>query len=120
MYIDWTAPFWNGSPITGYKIYILEHDKVTYTQESVECDGTSTDVIANTICHVALDTLIVPPWSLTLNEEVWVKVIAYNVYGDSPFSEPGNNGLVKLIPDAPIELLNDPIATDHTKIGFSW
>jgi hypothetical protein len=30
----------------GYRIYILEHDKVTYTQEAVECDGYSASVIA--------------------------------------------------------------------------
>lgn len=47
MYVEWVEPFTNGSPITGYRIYVLEHDKVTYTQESVECDGTTTDVINN-------------------------------------------------------------------------
>ena len=120
MYIDWEAPFWNGSPITGYKVYILEHDKVTYTQESVECDGTSADVIANTICHVSLSNLIVPPYSLVMNEEVYAKIIAYNVYGDSPFSEPGNNGLVKLVPDAPVNLANDPTVTDDTRIKITW
>lgn len=31
MNIQWVEPFTNGSPITGYRIYILEHDGVTYT-----------------------------------------------------------------------------------------
>jgi hypothetical protein len=42
-----------------------------------------------------------------LNEEIWAKIIATNVYGDSPYSSAGNNGLVKLIPDAPVNLIND-------------
>jgi hypothetical protein len=60
------------------------------------------------MCFIYLDTLIVEPYSLVLNEEIWAKVIAYNVYGDSPYSEPGNDGLTKLIPDAPVNLENDP------------
>jgi hypothetical protein len=47
-------------------------------------------------------------------------IIATNVYGDSPYSEPGNNGLIKLIPDAPVNLLNDPVVTDAFSIKFTW
>jgi hypothetical protein len=71
MYIDWEEPFTNGSPITGYRIFVLQHDKVTYTEVPVECDGYSTEAIESQICTVALDTLIVEPWSLVMNEEVW-------------------------------------------------
>lgn len=55
-----------------------------------------------------------------MNEEVWVKIIAVNVYGESEISEPGNDGLVKLIPDAPVSLVNDPSVTDDDKIKFDW
>jgi hypothetical protein len=72
MYINWDEPFINGTPITGYRIFILEDDFVTYTEETLECVGTDASLILNTICHVALDTLIVQPWDLTMNEEVWV------------------------------------------------
>jgi hypothetical protein len=64
--------------------------------------------------------LIVEPYSLVLNEEVWAKVIAENFYGDSPYSEPGNDGLTKLIPDAPVNLLNDPTQTSADSIRFTW
>ena len=36
-FIDWETPVLNGVPITGYKVFILEHDGVTYTQETVGC-----------------------------------------------------------------------------------
>jgi hypothetical protein len=60
---------------------------VTFTQESIECDGTSSTVIANTICQISLSKLIIEPYSLVMNEGIYAKIIAYNVYGDSPFSE---------------------------------
>jgi len=120
MNIDWVEPFTNGSPITGYRIYILQHDGVTYTQEKVECDGTSSAVIANTFCQVSLANLIISPYNHVLDESVWVKIIAENFYGDSLISEPGNGGLVKLVPDAPINLANDPSVTIDTRIKFTW
>jgi hypothetical protein len=69
-------------------------------------------VINSRECFIWLDTLIVEPYSLVLNEEIWAKIIAINVYGDSPFSEAGNDGLTKLIPDAPVNLANDASETD--------
>ena len=41
--IDWSAPSENGSPITGYKVYIRQLDMI-YTMDLVNCDG-STDSI---------------------------------------------------------------------------
>lgn len=38
--IEWSDPIDNGSPITGYKIYIVEHDSDVFTFEGTECDGT--------------------------------------------------------------------------------
>jgi hypothetical protein len=93
---------------------------VNYLEETVECVGTSTDVIDNQICHVALDTLIVPPWSLVMNEEVWVQIIAFNYYGESLISDSGNNGLIKLIPDAPVNLLDDRSVTNDDRIKFTY
>lgn len=72
------------------------------------------------MCYIWLDTLIVEPYSLVLNEEVWAKIIAINFYGDSPYSEPGNNALTKLIPDAPVNLQNVPAETDAFSIVFTW
>jgi hypothetical protein len=77
-------------------------------------------VIANTICQISLSKLIIEPYSLVLNESMYAKIIAYNVYGDSPYSEPGNGGLVKLVPDAPINIFNDPVITSDIRIRFTW
>jgi hypothetical protein len=68
--IEWSEPVDHGSPITGYKIYIIEHDSVVFTQEATECDGTSSDVITNRRCEVSLFTLIEAPWALELDESI--------------------------------------------------
>ena len=110
----------NVSPITGYRVYIQEHSQGTFTQEQVNCLGSSAQVIAEQKCFINLDTLIVAPYSLVLNEDIWAKVVAFNVYGDSPISDAGNNALTKLIPDAPVNLANNPAVTNALRIGLSW
>jgi hypothetical protein len=49
-----------------------------------------------------------------------VKVIAINVYGESDYSEIGEGAVIKLRPDAPINLENDPAITDAFSIAFTW
>lgn len=72
--VDWEAPNDHGSPITGYRIYILQHDKVTYTEEAISCIGTSTDLIDSTECYVSSFDLIISPWDLVKDEEVWAYI----------------------------------------------
>lgn len=37
-----------------YRFYVLEHDGVTYTEETVECVGTNADVVSNRQCTISL------------------------------------------------------------------
>jgi hypothetical protein len=67
-----------------------------------------------------LAKLIIAPYNHILDESVWVKIIAENLYGDSLISEAGNGGLVKLVPDAPVNLANDPSITSDNRIKFTW
>lgn len=43
--ISWSAPVDNGSSITSYTILIREGDGVTYTEDTVNCDGTESSII---------------------------------------------------------------------------
>ena len=118
--ISWSEPVTNGSPITSYSVFVKKHAEETYIQESVNCQGSSAFTVTNRQCSIALATLIVTPYNLVLNEGIYVKVISTNVYGDSPKSDAGNGGLVKLVPDAPINLANDASITDANLIRFTW
>lgn len=44
---DWNEPVPNGSPITGYKVFIRESDGTTFTEENVQCIGNDATVMAN-------------------------------------------------------------------------
>jgi hypothetical protein len=68
--IDWVEPVTNGSPITAYRIYILENDGLTWTEETVECIGNSADVLANTACEVSSFTLLENPYNLVEGDSV--------------------------------------------------
>lgn len=94
--IEWNDPIANGSPITGYKLYVRSGDDITYTQENlpVECDGLNSDVIDNRICTISLETLKAVPFSLIKDDSVWVKIISQNLYGDSVISEAGNGAVI--------------------------
>lgn len=54
--VTWVAPNPRGTPITGYKIYIRQSD-LTYTQESVSCEGDSPAVISAQSCNIPLLTI---------------------------------------------------------------
>jgi hypothetical protein len=48
--IAWSEPINNGSPITGYRLFIREHLSDIYSEESVECVGTSESVVSARTC----------------------------------------------------------------------
>lgn len=77
-------------------------------------------MVANRICNIYFDTLTAEPYNLVLNEPVRVKIIAINYYGESDYSEIGEGAVIKLRPDAPINLENDPTITDAFSIAFTW
>jgi len=38
VYVDWVAPFNQGSPITGYKVVIRHADEVNFSEELTDCN----------------------------------------------------------------------------------
>jgi hypothetical protein len=112
--ILWSEPITNGSPITAYRIYIRESDLTTFTEETVDCDGTDSEVVSGKTCSVNLSTLVSSPYSLVENDSVVVKIISVNVYGESDQSSQGSGAVVQIVPDAPINVANDPLTTSET------
>ena len=51
---------------------------------------------------------------------MYAEIISVNVYGSSVYSSAGNGAVIQLVPDAPIDLTNDPSTTTDTLIRFTW
>ena len=54
------------------------------------------------------------------DESVYAEIISINFYGSSVYSSAGNGAVIQLVPDAPIDLINDPTITTNTVIRFTW
>lgn len=67
--ITWSEPVTNGSPITAYKILIQQKDSA-FTEETVECVGSSAGVISGRTCSIALATLKASPYLLVKGDSV--------------------------------------------------
>lgn len=47
-------------------------------------------------------------------------MIAFNAYGQSEMSSVGNGGIMVYVPDAPVNLQNNPLVTSDSVIEFTW
>jgi hypothetical protein len=73
-----------------------------------------------TECSVPISVLILTPYSLSWGSNVHAKVIAYNVYGDSLTSEPGNEAIILTVPDSPVSLVETVSERTDNSITFTW
>jgi hypothetical protein len=119
MEFTWDAPYNNGATITSYTIYIQQADGL-FVQELVDCDGRSSEIVANTKCIVPIATLEATPFLLVQGQEVWAKVTATNSYGTSEESVAGNSGVIVVVPFPPISLRDDVDTTTAFVIGLLW
>ncbi len=77
-------------------------------------------ILSATKCSVPIVTLRSTPFSLPWGSNVFVKVIASNLYGDSVESEEGSQAIILTNPDAPRYLLENLSARSSNSITFSW
>jgi hypothetical protein len=118
--IYWTAPSDQGSPITGYKVYIETSTTGVYTIDLDNCNGSDATIITNTECTIPLSELIASIYNLDWGSEINAKVIAFNLYGDSTESDVGNGAIILTNPDAPVNLIEVYAERSATSLGLSW
>jgi hypothetical protein len=75
-----------------------------YSEELTYCDGSVYVIFTNTACTVPLSALTASPFFLTMGMSVYVRVVAYNAYGDSAASVVGNGALIVYVPDSSTDL----------------
>lgn len=99
--ITWTAPNNGGSPITQYYVAIRESDGATFTQDLVNCPGTTTATLTTQTCTIPFSALKAAPYSIEWATLVYAKVRAVTLVGTSPFTAVSNGIEITNEPDAP-------------------
>lgn len=120
MQIDWSTPNYRGSAITAYIIKVRGSDEITYTEDTVNCDGSDPLIRDATSCQIPFTALRTTPFSLQWGSSIWAKITAVNIYGNSVVSDPGNDAIILRVPDIPLDFSNVPEVTSATQIGLSW
>jgi hypothetical protein len=118
--VSWTLPTDNGSPITSYKVFIKEISTDVYTQESVDCDGTNSDVIADKYCLINISTLLAAPYNVDGGDSIYAKVQTANIYGETDISLEGNGAYYTRVPDQLISLTEDNSVRTLSTNGLTW
>jgi hypothetical protein len=118
--INWARPNNRGSAITGYIIKIRHSDELTFTEDTVNCDGSNSANKDATSCAIPFATLRTTPYSLPWGSSVFAKVTAINTFGQSAESASGNNAVILRVPDVPIMFQNVPAVTNRAQIGLMW
>ena len=78
-------------------------------------------VISDTQCAVPKLSLRSAPFNLPWGSSIYVKVIAYNNYGDSLESSVGNGAIIILTnPDAPVNVIEVYSERTATTLGLMW
>lgn len=120
MLISWTAEYDGGSTLTAYAIYILHSDGISYSQDLVNCDGSTSLILTNLQCSVPISTLRSTPYSLPWGSSIQVKLTTTNAVGTSDYSLVGNGAIILTNPDRPVNLQNNPAETSSNQVGIQW
>lgn len=60
------------------------------------------------------------PYSLSLGEDIFAKVLATNIKGDSIESDVGTGATIITTPSIPLSLLEDTSLRTDTSLGLTW
>jgi hypothetical protein len=88
--INWVKPFNGGALINGYRVEVKTVLGI-FTQELNKCDGSEEAIVDATECNVYFEDLMASPFDLDLGAVIEVRMLAYNYYGDSAYSDVANS-----------------------------
>lgn len=62
---------------------VRQNDGFSYTEDVVSCDGSDSGILTALECTIPTTTLTSAPYSLSLGNSVFAKIVATNVKGES-------------------------------------
>lgn len=97
-------------------------DLISFSSDEMDggCDGTQLTIIQEKSCSVLVTTLLDAPFEIPWGSEIWARVKAFNIIGESIFSVPGNDAVILSVPSAPTNLVDVPEITNGFQIGLQW
>lgn len=117
--VDWSTPGNNYKTITAYRVLIKDQDSGEFSEHATLCNGSSTEVVANTLCTIPVSSLR-SELGYELGDIPQFKVAAYNARGFSTNSDANTTGAV--IKTEPSRM--DPVvrnsATVENSIVIDW
>lgn len=96
------------------------YDGTTYSQILDHCDGTYQTIVTTKQCTIPKDILHDPAYDLPWGSDIYARVTAFNLYGQSETSEDGNGGTIVHQPERPINLVEDYSLRTPTTLGLIW
>lgn len=82
--VTWQHPYNGGSAITAYTVAFRLSDGVTFSPSLSECVANDATVLAEAKCVVPSAHFTEAPFNLEWGSNVFAKVTASNIRGDSP------------------------------------
>jgi large repetitive protein len=98
----------------------IENSSGTGVEDTAECDGSDSDIVADLSCSFTMATLLSSPYSLSVGDSIIATVEAMNNYGYGAAS-PASNGalLVQTEPATPAAPTRDS-ATTKDSLVIDW
>ena len=117
--IAWTAPSNNHVAIDAYQILIIT-SLGTYVEDTTNCNGADSLVLANMYCLVQMSVLQASPYSLILGDLIAAEVLAHNARGWSIPSLPNTSGSqIQTVPSQ-MAAPTSGSTTSSTQIQIDW
>jgi hypothetical protein len=117
--IAWEEPSNGGSNIYGYRVEIRTI-ATTWVQDLNDCDGSLEAITDQLYCDVKFETLMTAPFNLPLYEQINVRMVAYNIYGESELSLTAQNLWIVWKPESVLNLRDDTAVSSAVQIGLLW
>lgn len=118
--IVWTAPSDNSAPITQYKVEILDHDGLVWSEETTSCDASDPTIMAAFTCTIPMGSLLAAPFSLVQGDLIAVRASALNSQGWGVASPTNSGGAyVMTAPTRMNDPVRDPDSSD-SQIIVEW
>jgi len=84
------------------------------------CNGSAAAIMAVTSCTVPISVLLAFPFNLPWGSSIFAQVLAFNSYGDSYLSLPGNGAVITTNPSPPINLRDVFSMRTPTSLTIMW